>query len=661
MGLDAQEMASRLEFLEFTGHDVARLREVHEAMLAWRETFTSGFYEHLLQVPELRRLLDVPGRVESLKRHQGHYFDSITGGDYGAQYLESRVKVGEAHQRIGLAPKWYIGAYRKYLSQLLPVLIDLADGDRPALRETLDAFIKIIMFDMGIALETYFDADRHEISKADALASAVIEQMPAGLILLTRGLAVIRTNASLRTMFRLLEPAELEGRPIQQSLELPYLIELCQQALASRHEVSMRGIEWMDADTRRFFDLTVTLVDIDGSSSLLVTVQESTALKRAEQASQQFRLAIDMASDAILLIDKETLRLIDVNETVCRMLGYTRDDLLNMPVCRITPHIDDIARRESFEQTARSLPGSSRVETVARRQDGSEFPVEVTRRAMLSNGRWQIVSILRDISERRRTEMDLQRINAELERRVAHRTAELQFRNRDLEGYSYAIAHDLRGPLRALNGYASLLKADKLQQLDEEGRVMLTRISESAMRMSDLITGLLELARLGHEKLQLTEVNLSALAQDIVHELKAADPQRRVAVDVEPGLSVRADPGMMRSLLQNLLANAWKFTSLKTDAALQFGCARHGASTEYFVADNGAGFDMAHAQGLFQAFHRLHRAGEFDGIGIGLATAQRIVERHGGTIRAQAQPGLGATFHFSLGDQADPAAPQSGY
>jgi len=225
------------------------------------------------------------------------------------------------------------------------------------------------------------------------------------------------------------------------------------------------------------------------------------------------------------------------------------------------------------------------------------------------------------------------------------RTHELEDANRALEAFSYSVAHDLRAPLRAMNGFAQILLEDHAIQLEPEAVAHLRKIQGNAMRMGVLIDALLGLSRLARSTLQIQEVDLSAVAQAVIAQLAASDPKRVVTVTIDPGLTAMADARLVRSVFDNLLGNAWKFTAKTPSPQISVG------STDgrtFFVRDNGAGFDMGHAGKLFSPFERLHTADEFPGTGIGLATVQRIVHRHGGRISVTAQPKGGATFFFTL-------------
>ncbi|HVO30779.1 MAG TPA: ATP-binding protein, partial [bacterium] len=243
---------------------------------------------------------------------------------------------------------------------------------------------------------------------------------------------------------------------------------------------------------------------------------------------------------------------------------------------------------------------------------------------------------------------DLKRIQREL---VSAKDA-AEASNRELESFSYSVAHDLRAPLRSIDGFSQALLEDFSEKLDEDGRRYLRFVRESAQLMAELIDDILTLSRVTRTELSRETVDLSALARATCTRLERIDPARRVNVVIEPGVVAEGDPRLLAVVLDNLLGNAWKFTSKRDDARIEFGTTREDGQRAYVVRDNGAGFDMAYVGKLFGVFQRLHPAHEFEGTGVGLATVQRIVHRHDGRVRAEGKVGEGAAFTFTLGDGA---------
>jgi len=254
----------------------------------------------------------------------------------------------------------------------------------------------------------------------------------------------------------------------------------------------------------------------------------------------------------------------------------------------------------------------------------------------------------RDQLLRERAEAETSELNSLLERRVVERTKELQAANDELEAFAYSVSHDLRAPLRAMDGLSEALVEDYADALDGTAKDYLGRIRSEASRLGHLVDDLLGLSRVTRALMKRQEVDLSGIARTIAEQLQLAHPQRVVEFAIDPDLRAECDGPLVRALLENLLGNAFKFTQRNPAARIEFGRAAHDGKSAFFLSDNGVGFDMAHAGKIFGAFERLHGSEEFEGTGIGLTTVDRIVRRHGGTIVANAEPGKGATFYFTL-------------
>ncbi|GAA6143636.1 PAS domain S-box protein [Hydrogenophaga sp. 5NK40-0174] len=279
---------------------------------------------------------------------------------------------------------------------------------------------------------------------------------------------------------------------------------------------------------------------------------------------------------------------------------------------------------------------------VWQRRDAASKDVMAMMRIFASRCSAELVRLLRD--------REISKLHDTLEQRVQQRTEQLEYLNRELDAFAYTVSHDLKSPLRAMDGFMQVLREQMHSRIDADDAAVLDRIDGSVGRMNSLITDLLALARVSQGQLQRMDVDLTDLAQAVIRQEQHRDPAREVAISVEPGMTANCDARMAHIVLENLIGNAWKYSRKQDHACIEVGqVVSAGGAPEFFVRDNGAGFDMARADRLFKPFTRLHSASEFEGSGIGLATVRRIIERHGGQIRAESSPGEGASFWFSFG------------
>ena len=380
--------------------------------------------------------------------------------------------------------------------------------------------------------------------------------------------------------------------------------------------------------------------------SVETPARSETASGELRESEERYRAVVEQATEGILLVDADTRRVLEANAAYQDLLGYTSEEILQLTLYDLVPYprksmdcyVERVLERRSY------VSGERR----HRRKDGSLVVVEVSANLITYGGREALCIVVRDITERKRAEEELHRLNEELEHRVHQRTAQLEATNRELEAFSYSISHDLAAPLRSIDGFSQILLEDYVEVLDDEGKDYLSRVRSSSQHLGQLIDALLKLSRMTRREIRRDRVDLSIMAEDIAKELRVSQPNRQVDFVIPDGLSVDGDAWLLRIALENLLANAWKFTGKSSPARIEFGATEHEGAPAYFVRDNGAGFDMTYADKLFGAFQRLHTVEEFPGTGIGLATVQRIVHRHGGHAWAEGRVGQGATFYFTL-------------
>ena len=380
--------------------------------------------------------------------------------------------------------------------------------------------------------------------------------------------------------------------------------------------------------------------------------------KQARQSAERLEQAQHMASLGHWSYDAAARRL-NWSDEVFTLFGQTPGlfDPTEEAFCRCLHPEDSGLLRAAYEQSRRDGLALDLVVRI-QRPDGVWRHLRLLSASRPADGAAFVSEgTVQDITELREAQLALQQLNADLEHRVRVRTEELRALNRELEAFTYSVAHDLRTPLRSIHGFAALLQESGAQGLDEQGRDHLRRIQEGSRRMGHLITDLLSLAHHSRAEMHHEWVDLSALARQVAAELALGEPQRQVQWSIAPGLRAWADPTLARVVLQNLLGNAWKYTGQTENAHIRFdgrGAPADGLQA-FCVQDNGAGFDMAYADQLFQPFKRLHAHHLFEGTGIGLATVARVVQRHGGWVRGEGAVGQGATFCFSL--PAGPAQP----
>jgi len=408
---------------------------------------------------------------------------------------------------------------------------------------------------------------------------------------------------------------------------------------------------WIAASGEAIRDVNGNIVSLQG------TLQDISERKQVEQSlresEEQLAVVINSAMDGVIAVDEQQ-RIRLFNPAATEMFGLSMAEAIGQPLSRLIPERFHLAHEESIVNFAHTNLKARRMggmgENNGVRANGQEFPIEASISQSVVAGNKLFIAIVRDITERKQAQDEILRLNFDLERRVINRTAELTAANRELDSFAYAVAHDLRAPLRAMSGFSHALQEDYGHQLQGEAMTFLDQISLASSKMSDLVDGLLTLSRSTSGGLQYDSVDISALSERLLAELARSDHERHVKVEVEAGLQAQCDARMLEAVMRNLLGNAWKYTAHVAEPSIRVYAEERDNARFFCVADNGAGFDMAHANRLFKPFQRLHRQDEFPGIGIGLATVQRIVNRHAGAIEARGELGKGATFCFTLSD-----------
>lgn len=392
----------------------------------------------------------------------------------------------------------------------------------------------------------------------------------------------------------------------------------------------------------------LTFLAVSINSMLESLEQAETGMRESEE---RYRMLFERAPDAIIIIGLEGDEagwIVAANQAAAEQHGYTIEELLRLRIFDLnTPETNKIAG-DIFAKVAEGEWVSA--EIWHQKKDGSQFPIEIHAGLIKINGKSYTLGFDRDITQRKLTEetdhMHLEQIR-QLNDELSRKAIELASANNELETFNYSVSHDMRGPLTRISGYCQLLLDDD-SRLDPGVKEYVTRIYESGTWLNEMIDALLQMAQLARVEIVSDNVNLSTIAEEVVRELSFENPERLVRVQIEPDIVVAGDYRLLKMVMINLLGNSWKYSSLKTDARIEFGVEQSEGGAVYFVRDNGDGFDMKDVKKLFRVFTRLHGSSQFSGTGIGLATVQRIIFRHGGRIWAEAQPGAGATFFFTL-------------
>ena len=400
----------------------------------------------------------------------------------------------------------------------------------------------------------------------------------------------------------------------------------------------------------------VTLISLAGSvlAGVLVLAFGALglrALNTKAKAEEKLQRLLGSMPDAMVIVNAEG-KIISSNAQTGKLFGYTERELQGESMALLVPErIRQIQRQYYagfFLQRGERAPEAT-LELCGLRKDGREFPVEISTKPLAAEKGLLVTSAIRDISERKQAERQISQLNKELK----DRADELEAANKELEAFSYSVSHDLRSPLQNIDSFSQILMDEYANRLDTDGRDYVERLRGSCQHMEEIIDALLLLSNMARHELVLDRVDLSTLAKSVAAELKLKDPDRLVDWVIAEGLTIEGDTRLLRVVFENLFSNAWKFTAKRPRARIEFGALPqcNGART-YFVRDDGAGFDMARASHLFAPFKRLHDQSQFRGTGIGLATVQRVIRRHRGKIWAEGEVDKGATFCFTLTEEA---------
>ena len=411
----------------------------------------------------------------------------------------------------------------------------------------------------------------------------------------------------------------------------------------------------IDGSWRTFEVVASNLIHDKVIEAVIINLRDITERKRMEEALHQSeeknRTLLESVQEGYFELDLAG-NFTFFNDSLCRIYNYSKEELMDMNYRHYT---DKETRKNGFHEfnkvynTGEPLKGFT---WPIIGKDGTKRYVE-TSASLLKDSSGKPIGfrgILHDITARKRAEEELKKYREQLEGLVQERTIKLEASNKELEAFSYSISHDLRAPLRAIDGFSQALLEDCEDKLDLQGKDYLIRIRAATQRMSTLIEDLLNLSRITRSEMSMEKVNLTRIVRSVINELQNSQPQRHVKIRIADGLEDIADSRLISIALENLMSNAWKFTAKQSEALIEFGSTREGSKKVYFIRDNGAGFEMTYMDKLFAPFQRLHTIDEYPGTGIGLATVRRIIHRHGGKVWAEGHTGKGATYYFCINE-----------